>query len=108
MRRSSDLSREIRWPKRVNTPGDAVRFIDAAGFCLLFPVKNVALPSLYFAMARRMPATWDSYAVKLWEWKAEIPRRRLAFYAKFFKTRGTFISLQYLPHFLPMGDSAAS
>jgi len=34
--------------------GDAVRFIDAVGFCLLFPVKNVALPSLYYAVARRI------------------------------------------------------
>jgi hypothetical protein len=98
---------EIHWPRRIKTVPDAIRFIDAAGFCLLFPIKNVALPSLYFAMARRVPVTWDSYAVKLWEWKARIPRRRLAFYAKYFKGRGTFISLEYLPHFLAMRDSAA-
>lgn len=105
---SRDLSREIRWPKRVNTPGEAVRFIDAVGFCLLFPVKNVALPSLYYAMARRIPITWDKYAIRLWEWKDSFPRHRRAYYAKYFKGRGTFISLKFLPYFLAMRDAAAA
>ncbi len=104
----SDLSREIRWPKRVSTPGDAVRFIDAVGFCLLFPVKNVALPSLYYATARRIPITWDKYAIRLWEWKDNFPRHHRAYYAKYFKGRGTFISLKFLPHFLAMRDAAAA
>ncbi len=105
---SHDLSREIRWPKRVSTSGDAVRFIDAVGFCLLFPVKNVALPSLYYAMARRIPITWDKYTIKLWEWKDNFPRHRRAYYAKYFKGRGTFISLKFLAHFLAMRDAAAA
>jgi hypothetical protein len=105
--RNSLREGEINWPRRVRNVPEAIRFIDAVGFCILFPVQNVALPSLYFAMARRMPAAWDSYAAKLWDWKAEIPRRGLAFYAKYFKTRGTFISLKFLQHFLAMRDSAA-
>ena len=108
MPNSRDLSREIPWPKRVNTPGDAVRFIDAVGFCLLFPVKNVALPSLYYAVARRIPITWDKYAIRLWEWKDNFPRHRRAYYAKYFKGRGTFISLKFLPYFLAMRDAAAA
>jgi len=31
------LEGEIHWPRRVRTAADAVRFIDAAGYCLLFP-----------------------------------------------------------------------
>ena len=99
---------EIRWPQRVKTATDAVRFINHTGFCLLFPVKNVPLPSLYYAMARRVPITWDNYTAKLWEWKDELPRKRRVFYAKYFKTRGTFISLKFLPHFLAMRESAAA
>jgi hypothetical protein len=98
---------ETHLPRTVKTAGDAVRFIDAAGFCVLFPVKNVPLPSLYHAMARRIPITWDKYTAKLWEWKDELPRRRRAFYAKYFKSRGTFISLKMLPHFLATRESAA-
>ena len=96
----------MKWPRRVKTAADAVRFIDAAGYCLLFPVKNAALPSLYYAMVRRVSITWDEYAAKLWEWKDNFPRRRRAFYTKYFHGRGTFISLKLLPHFLAMEGSS--
>jgi len=99
---------EHSWSTRVKTTADAIRFINSAGFCLLFPVKNVQLPSLYYAMARRIPITWDKYTAKLWAWKDELPRKRRAFYAKCFKTRGTFISLKFLPRFLAIRESAAA
>jgi len=98
----------IRWPRRVVTTADAVHFIDAVGYCLLFPIKNLPLPSLYYAVARRTSITWDSYTEKIWHWKDNLGRRRRAFYTKYFKGRGTFISLKLLPHFLAMRDSAAS
>ncbi len=91
---------EIRWPKLVRTPGEAVRFIDATGFCLLFPVKRVDLPSLYFAVTRRPDARWDSLTEMMWGWKDDLPQRRRVYYAKYFKARGTFLSLAMLPHFL--------
>ena len=96
---------EIAWAKRVRTAGDAVRFIDAAGYCLLFPIKRLPLPSLYYACARRQAITWDKYTERIWHWKDELPRRRRAFYAKYFKQRGTFVSLKLLPHFLAMRKS---
>lgn len=98
---------EVRWPRRIVTPADAVRFLDAVGYCLLFPIKNLPLPSLYYAVARRTPITWDSYTEKVWEWKGSLGRQRRAFYTKYFKGRGTFISLKLLPHFLALRDSAA-
>jgi hypothetical protein len=91
----------------VNTAAEAVQFIDAAGFCLLFPVKNVPLPSLYYAMAHRAPLTWDKHSVKLWQWKDELPRKRRALYTKYFRGRGTFISCAMLPHFLAMRAAPA-
>jgi len=97
---------EIAWPRRVNTPADAVHFIDHVGFCALFPVKNVALPSLYYAVAKRPPVGWGKYAQLIWEWKDELPKKRRALYAKYFKGRGTFISLKPLPHFLAMHGTA--
>ena len=97
----------MNWPRRVKTAADAVKFIDAAGYCLLFPIKKTALPSLYYAMARRATLDWDAYGAKLWEWKDNIPRRRRAFYSKYFRGRGTFISLKLLPHFLAMEGTGA-
>ena len=96
------LKREQKPRRRVKTAADAVKFIDAAGFCLLFPIKNVALPSLYFALTGRVPIQWDVAVDKLWKWKDHLPRQRRAFYSKYFKKRGTFISLETLPYFLAM------
>jgi hypothetical protein len=100
---------EIRWPKRIATLADARKYIDALGFCVLFPVKNVALPSLYWPVTRRGPDddfVFDQYFEQIWRWKDELPRRRYAIYAKYFRTRGTFISLEYLPYFLAMRETA--
>ena len=103
------IENEIRWPRRVLRVADAVKYIEATGYCMLFPVANVPLPSLYFAVTRRNPRSnfvWDKYSVVLWRWKDELPRRRRAFYAKYFRGRGTFISLKFLPHFLAMREAA--
>ncbi len=105
------MEHEVRWPRRVRTAADAVRFIDAAGYCLLFPIKKLPLPSLYYAVARRnipLGPTWDKHCEMIWHWKDDLPRKRRAFYAKYFKGRGTFISLTLLPHFLAMLETAAA
>jgi hypothetical protein len=101
----------IRWPRRVATLSEARQYIDVAGFCMLFPVTNVPLPALYCAVTHRHPSAgivFDKHFEMLWRWKDELPRRRRAFYAKYFRTRGTFISLEQLPYFLAMRESAAA
>jgi hypothetical protein len=42
----------------------------------------------------------------LWKWKSSIPRRKRAFYGKYFRGCGTFISLKQLPNFLAMQQTA--
>jgi hypothetical protein len=111
MRHHATLENEIRWPRRVLTLAEAVKFIDATGYCMLFPVKNTPLSSLYYAVTRRGlhgKWKWDKYSSMVWRWKDELPRRRRAFYAKYFRGRGTIISLKFLPHFLAMRDSAVA
>jgi hypothetical protein len=93
---------------RVRTAAEAKRFIDHIGFCVLFPVKNVALPSLYFAVAKRQPIGWDKYAQLIWKWKDELPKKRRAFYGKYFKGRGSFLSLRFLPYFLALHGTAVA
>src|SRR5277367_5245804 len=109
MKRKLNHGSAIRWPRRISTLAEARKFIDVAGFCMLFPVTNVPLPSLYSAVTRRNPSAgivFDKHFEMIWRWKDELPRRRRAFYAKYFRGRGTFISLQLLPHFLAMRHSA--
>lgn len=90
----------------IRTSSDAVRFINLVGFCVLFPVKNVPLSSLYYAVAKRPPTGWGKYSQLIWKWKDELPKSRRAFYGKFFKGRATFLSLEFLPHFLATEGTA--
>jgi hypothetical protein len=97
--------------RRVTTLAEAVKFIDAAGFCTLFPVANVPLPSLYCAVTGRDSddgIVFDEHFEKIWRWKDELPRRRRAHYAKYFRGKGTLISRAYLPHFLAMRETASA
>jgi hypothetical protein len=96
---------------RVLSLAAAVKYIDACGFCMLWAAKNLALPSLYHAVARRKPHedwVWDKYSSMVWRWKDELPHRRLAYYGKYFRGRGTLISLEQLPSFLAMRETAAA
>jgi len=105
------LENEIRWPRRVHSAAEAVKYIDATGYCMLFPVNNVPLPSLYYAVTRRNPHAemiWDKYSAMVWGWKDELPHRRRAYYAKYFRGRGTFISLKLLPHFLATREATVA
>src|SRR6266478_1342931 len=106
MPRRSDGDYEIRSSRRLTTTADAMRFIETVGFCVLFPVKNVPLPSLYYAVSRRADVRWDKHSQLIWKWKDDLPKKRRAFYGKYFKGRGTFLSLELLPHFLAIHGTA--
>jgi len=111
MPRKSKAQNGIRWPQRVATLAEAVKFIDAAGFCTLFPVNNVPLPSLYCAVTGRDAddgIVFDKHFETIWHWKDELPRRGRAMYAKYFRGKGTFISRRQLPNFLAMREAAVA
>src|SRR6267143_6055689 len=103
---SKRLKSEIFCPETVRTLADGAGFIDHVGFCVLLPVKNVLFPSVYYAVSKRADARWDKYAQLIWKWKDDLPKKRRAFYGKYFKGRGTFLSLKFLPHFLAMHGTA--
>ncbi len=99
------------WPRKIATLAEAARFIDTQGFCALYPVGGLPLASLYFAVTHRdthFQYKWDEKSEMLWRWKDELPLKRRAFYGKYFKSRGTFISLKFLPPFLSMGEVAVA
>src|SRR6266850_1508397 len=97
---------EIQWTRTVRSPANASDFINHAGFCMLFPAKNVSLPSLHYAVSRRADVRWDKYAQLIWKWKDQLPKKRRAFYGKYFNSRGSFISLKFLPYFLATHGTA--
>lgn len=59
-------------------------------------------------MGRRWPPEWDDDAKKLWRWKDELPKKRRAFYGKYFKSRGTFLSLESLALLLAVRETAVA
>ncbi|MGH9705060.1 MAG: AlkZ-related protein [Candidatus Acidiferrales bacterium] len=97
--------------RKISTSAEAARFIRSAGFCMLFPIKNFPLISLYEAIKDGQPPrkfNWDRDVENLWKWKDLLGEQRRAYYGKYFRGRGTFISLELLPHFLAMREIAAA
>ncbi len=97
----------------IRTIGQAARAIDRFGFCLLFPIKGLRLPSLWGALKGKSPfgsaqgrpqgfclvAAWDKDAERLWAWKDELPRKGLTYYGKYFRGKGSLLSLEFLACF---------
>ena len=99
-------------PKNIQ---QAARYIDRVGFCLLFPIKRLPLPSLWGWLKGRPEAwgprefslvgTWDADSERLWDWKDELPRRRRAYYGKYFRGRGSLIAPTFLPCFYRLAEN---
>jgi hypothetical protein len=82
---------------------EARGFIERVGFCLLFPVKGMELPSLWEAInggPRPIPIHHHDYPLQLtWEWKDTLPSQGQVYYGKVLRNKPTFISLSLLPYF---------
>ena len=99
------MTRGPRPATRVRTIAQAAAFINRVGFCLLFPIKGLRLPNLWAAVKGKSPrnfdliAAWDADTERLWRWKDELPRRRLAYSGRYFRGRKSLLSLTFLPCF---------
>jgi hypothetical protein len=92
-------ARERRWwvrGRRVRSIQRAGAFVENVGFALLFPSDRVLVPSLWEAVA---DADAEPFATgmganeqRVWTWKDELPRRRLAWYGNFVAGRSSFLS----------------
>lgn len=75
---------------RTATPEEAAAWLDEVGLALLYPNADYVLPSLWEAVAGRVPVEWairDGEGTfvsftpemdRVWRWKDELPARRLA------------------------------
>jgi hypothetical protein len=75
---------------RLQTVEEAATWVEDVGLALLYPSPDYVLPSLWEAVAGRVPLDWavrdeDGKFVsftpemdKVWRWKDELPRRKLA------------------------------
>lgn len=85
----------------------AAAYVDDLGFALLFPKRGITLPSLWDAACARPLRgpdggwEWGPDAERLWGWKDELPRRKLAWYGPFVRGRPSFLSRQMLTWLYP-------
>ncbi len=80
----------------VRTKRQALRFVDALGFCYAFTTGPGELPGLFDVLATKSVDRMWSWA---WQWKDELATGRKVFYGKVLRRKPTYISLAYLPHF---------
>ena len=106
-------AREIRYRRRMNlritSPEQAVQFVNDVGFCFLFPIQNVEMPSLWDAIAGRVVKTYPNHSgyeiERTWGWKDQSLDRRWWYYGKLIRAKATLISLDVLPNFYALSEN---
>ena len=105
--------REARYRRRMNlrvtTKEQAAEFVNDVGFCFLFPIQGVEMPSLWDAVAGRVLKTTNKHSgydiERTWGWKDEALGQRLWFYGKLLRSRATLVSLSFLPNFYALSEN---
>ena len=106
-------AREARYRRRLNlritSPEQAVKFVDDVGFCFLFPIQKVEMPSLWEAVAGRVLKTTNKHSgyeiERTWGWKDEALGRKWWFYGKLLRSHATLVSLDFLPNFYALSEN---
>lgn len=105
--------REFRYRRtpgrRVQTVESARTLVDDLGFCFLWPIKDIEMPSLFHAIAgRARPVPMkhnDPDLSKCWGWKDRALGLRWWYYGKLLRRRATLISLDLLPCFYACSEN---
>ncbi len=90
---------------RVRSERDALRFVDAVGFCSTFHVIPGGPSSLWEAVVGRPKPRWprrshhDAGVGLTWELKNVLPHRREVYYGKVVKGRPMLVALDVFPAF---------
>ena len=95
---------------RINSPAQALDFVNQRGFVYFWPIKDIDLPSLWTAVAgdRPVPNEHDDPGHKTWGWKDDALDKRIWYYAKVLRRKATMISLQVAPYFYALTENYGS
>ena len=93
--------------QRLTTQEPAVAFVNERGYVYFWPIKEVALPSLWTAVAgdRPVPDEHDDPGHVTWGWKDELLGARRWYYGKILRKRATFIALDVVPYFYALSEN---
>ncbi len=98
-----------RMDLRVTTKEQAQEFVNDVGFCFLFPIQNVEMPSLWDAIAGRVKKTSPKHRgyeiERTWGWKDESLGQRWWYYGKLLRAKSTLVSLDFLHNFYALSEN---
>jgi hypothetical protein len=98
--------------RRIGTVDEARAFVDRVGFCFLWPIKGIEMPSLFHAIAGRVRSVPSKHndpdLNKCWGWKDRALGRRWWYYGKLLRRNATLVSLDLLPAFYALSDNYGS
>jgi hypothetical protein len=106
-------AREARYRRRMNlritSQEQAQEFVNDVGFCYLFPIQNIEMPSLWDAIAGRVMKTTNKHSgyeiERTWGWKDDALNKRLWYYGKLIRGKATLVSLNFLPNFYALSQN---
>lgn len=106
-------AREMRYRRRMNlrvtTKEQAIEFVNDVGFCCLFPIQGVEMPSLWDAIAGRVMKTTNKHSgyeiERTWGWKDDSLDKQQWFYGKLIRGKATLVSLGFLPNFYALSEN---
>jgi len=95
--------------RRIETPEEALQFVNQVGFCHFWPIKGAELPNLFQAIAgrvRSVPMQHDDPDIsRCWRWKDEALGQRKWYYGKLVHRKATLVSLDLLPFFYAASEN---
>ncbi len=105
--------REARYRRRMNlrvtTKEEAIEFVNDVGFCFLFPIQGVEMPSLWDAIAGRKVRTSSKHSgyeiERTWGWKDDALDKKQWYYGKLIRHKATLVSLDFLPNFYALSEN---
>ena len=103
-------ARYCRTPeRRIQTVEQARAFVERVGFCFLWPIKGIEMPSLFHAIAGRVRSVPNKHndpdLSKCWGWKDGALGKRWWYYGKLLRRKATLVSLDLLPAFYACSDN---
>jgi len=96
--------------KRLSSPAQALTFVNQRGFVYFWPIKGIDLPSLWVATAGDRPVAdaHDDPGHITWGWKDGALDKKIWYYGKILRGKGTMISLDVAPYFYALSENYGS
>jgi len=109
---NTHLSQTFNLPpsKRLSSPAQAVTYVNKRGFVYFWPIKGIAMPSLWTAVAGNRPVAdkHDDPGHITWRWKDDALDKKIWYYAKILRKKATMISLDVAPYFYALSENYGS